>query len=150
MRLITLGLYPHEARKILMSTYEVKRRTADSYAARARALLLEELGSDREEHRAGSLAFYRSICADAAAAPRDRLLARKRVDELLGLDAPKQVQVAGAGGGAIQVADGNEYTDPELRQLARKMERRRAAVVAAQAAGHDDSNSTDSDGDGGA
>jgi hypothetical protein len=61
----------------------------EKYATRARTRLLMELREDKEIHRGGAYAFYRSILSDVSADARTRLNAERAIDKLLGLCIPR-------------------------------------------------------------
>lgn len=95
-RLIAQGLYKHEIQTILQNKYGIQFRQTARYIARARQMLLAHLHKTTADHRAYSLAWYREMVRDKTLPARDRILAAKRIDELLGLDAPKQLSVSGS------------------------------------------------------
>ena len=82
--------------------YDVCWRSTDRYVARARERLRQRSTRPRQDHFDESMTFYESVIRDKNARPQDKLRARQRMDELLGLDAPKRQEVAGPGGGPIQ------------------------------------------------
>ena len=77
-------------RKIVLKE-GVAVRTARNAVARARERLSERLSTSREDHIAQSLAFYLAIAGDTKNCVRDRIRARERYDQLLGLDAPRRI-----------------------------------------------------------
>jgi len=78
--------------------------TVDRILLRARAYLLEQLRRSKEDFRCESLAFYQSKLTDPEATTSEQLRARQRIDELLGLDAPKQTEISGRDGAALSTA----------------------------------------------
>jgi hypothetical protein len=67
-------------------------RTCERLLARARALILENIGRGKLYLRALSLAGYEMAVADPDASVRDRIKALERVDRLMGLeDRPNQL-----------------------------------------------------------
>jgi len=56
-----------------------------------------------EEQRAESRARYEQIIRDPKAHIRDRIRAQTRIDRLMGLEAPVQMEVSGTGGGPIEI-----------------------------------------------
>lgn len=103
-KLLCAGRFAEEIKLIVSQKYGISPRTVDRYLRRARDMLLADLDRDPAEHRGESLAFYRKVAADPREKARDRLIARKRVDMLLGLDAPKRREHSGPGGGPIPIA----------------------------------------------
>jgi hypothetical protein len=90
--LLSRGAYESEIRQVVYKRYNVRFRQASNYIARAKSMLLAEAGVSREEERVSSVALYRDLirsCDD----PRVKLLARRRLDELFGLDAPPRAPV---------------------------------------------------------
>jgi hypothetical protein len=65
---------------------EIDHGTIERYLTRAREGMLIDLTRGRQNHRAGSLAFYESVLADPKAAVRDKVRAQERIDKLLGLE----------------------------------------------------------------
>ena len=59
--------------------------TIQGYIRQAQDETLEELAKARKEQRAESLQTYYSIISDSKATPKDRVLAQRAIDELLGL-----------------------------------------------------------------
>jgi hypothetical protein len=79
-------------------------RTVDRILVRARAYLLDQLKRSKEDFRCESLAFYQAKLTDPKATTSEQLRARQRIDELLGLDAPKQTEISGRDGAALNTA----------------------------------------------
>ncbi len=65
-------------------------KTMDGYCARARERLLADLNRPKPELRLESFSFYQGIADDESQPGHTRVRARQRIDELLGLDAPKE------------------------------------------------------------
>jgi len=63
------------------------------YVSRARVQILADAARGRDEMRAESLAFYNGMLADPGASHRDRIRAQERIDKLLGLERPQQLEV---------------------------------------------------------
>lgn len=91
--MIIKGWRDGKMKEILCFKYKVGYRQAYRYITRARQNLREEFGQSRETHGAASLAFYQNMQGDNRAPHNARIFARKRADELLGLDAPKRVMI---------------------------------------------------------
>ena len=140
VRLLGVGLYDHEVRAVLEKKYDVSAKTCRRYMGRARERLVDYLKLSRDDHRAYSLNWYRSVVADENASNRDKIRAVQRIDALLGLAAPRQLQIAGEGGGPVKISGPNDYDDPELRQIARHLERRKAALAAVEGAADERGN----------
>jgi hypothetical protein len=65
---------------------DIDHGTIERYLTRAREAMLVDLTRGRQNHRAGSLAFYESVLADHNASLRDKVKAQERIDKLLGLE----------------------------------------------------------------
>lgn len=78
-------------------------RTIDRYVSRAKRKALMATKMPKEDWIASSLSTYRQVIRNAETAPADVIKAQARIDTLLGLDEPKKVEMAGPGGGPIQI-----------------------------------------------
>jgi hypothetical protein len=78
-------------------------RTVDRIVARARKEIFDRLGRSKEQFRCESLAFYEAMTADPKASVAEKTKARQRIDDLLGLDAPKRSELSGPDGGPLDV-----------------------------------------------
>lgn len=78
-------------------------KTVDRAMGRAREEIMQRLGRTKEQFRAESLAFYEAKTADPKASVADQVKARHRVDDLLGLDAPKKQEISGPKGSPIEL-----------------------------------------------
>ena len=119
----------------LKTQFDVAARSCETVLARAREEMLERSGRDKGQHRTDALAFYEAVLRDegsptvelspavkdesgnvvvpavirpARPAPsaREKLHAQERIDRLLGLEVPQQVQLTGADGGPIKALVG--------------------------------------------
>ena len=99
-------------------------RQRSGVLAEARRLLVDRLRREKDEHRAEALAHYEAVLADDKASVRDRLTARRRIDQLLGLDLPRHTNGSHAGEGRMDEAlqraldamlDGPELADAAMR-----------------------------------
>lgn len=88
---------PYELKQKLMKKFGVGYRMATDYITRARERLLTRLDQVKREHRADSFAFYEGQTMNPRATPSERIRARERIDKLLGLEAPTQVEYTGNG-----------------------------------------------------
>lgn len=84
---------------------------------------MERLGRPKEVFRCESLSFYEAKMTDSKATVAEQIRARQRVDELLGLDAPKQVrtELSGPDGGPIATKEENPlkgFSVERLREIA--------------------------------
>jgi len=79
-------------KKKIKKKWDLEWRMADIYISRARDRLLLHLNQTKEEHRANSLAFYEGVMMNPEANLTEKIRARERVDKLLGLEQPQQIQ----------------------------------------------------------
>src|SRR5690242_6202438 len=86
VHLLSRSLRKGEVKHLLRVRYGVSARTCERLLARARARLREQTGASPDEHRADAFAFYTSVIRDPDASLRDKLLAQKRIDKLLGVE----------------------------------------------------------------
>jgi hypothetical protein len=100
--LLAKGAYESEVRQFLYRRYNVRHRQAGVYIARAKALLLAESGITREQARCDAIALYNSLVRESSD-DKVKLLARKRLDDLFGLDAAPKAPV-GPDGEAVPAA----------------------------------------------
>jgi hypothetical protein len=103
--LLSRGARRTEIHQQMEKQFGVHWRTADRYLARAREALMKRLNKSKDEHRCESLAFYESVMRSGEAKASEKLMACKRKDELLGLDAPRRTEVSGPDGGKIELED---------------------------------------------
>lgn len=94
--LLSQCFHKSQIKKKFIGRYEVTARTVERYLSRARARMSIQASVARDDLRAESLAFYQTILRDKEAQPRDKILARQRIDSLFGLDAPAKVALDGA------------------------------------------------------
>jgi hypothetical protein len=129
-RLLSEGMRKSAIKNALKAQFGVCSRTCENYLARARQRQLADLRETRDEHRAQSLAFYRAIVADSGATLRDRLLAQKRIDDLLGLDTPLRLAIAmGTVGGLDSEGAGRDVALDGAGVLSSIAQAVRASVV---------------------
>lgn len=84
--------------------WDVHWKTVDRIVDRARKRMMERLGRSKEIFRCESLAFYEAMTKNPEATVAEKIHARKRIDDLMGLDAPRRAEMSGPDGGAIEVA----------------------------------------------
>ena len=108
-------------------------RQRSGVLAEARRLLVDRLRREKDEHRAEALAHYEAVLADEKASVRDRLTARRRIDQLLGLDLPRHNNNSHAGehraDEALQKALDAMLDDPELADAAMQLGERLAKRI---------------------
>lgn len=89
-----VNIHRCELHKLLCPRWKCHWKTVDRIEGRARALILERSNRPKEDWITDILAAYeRELGSDK---PGVRLAALEGIRELLGLDAPKQMRVAGA------------------------------------------------------
>jgi hypothetical protein len=128
--LVAGGLRKGDVKEALRGEYGIHYRQAEVYLSRARALLRDQLDIDAEEHRAGALAFYKSVVADQKARIREKLWALDSIVWLLGLAAPFRVDSrtvkADVDHAAMRDLRRVTATDPKLAELVALMAERLA------------------------
>lgn len=76
------------------------RRAQERYLRLARERLMKRMGTDVDEQRAFGLAYWQSVLANRIPGEHVsvamRCFAQKRIERLLGLEAPRQLQVTAA------------------------------------------------------
>lgn len=107
LNMLTKGYRKSVIKTVMRQRYGVSPRTVENYLARAKEILLVELKEERDEHAGRSLAFYRSVIADPAVKMKDKLVAQRRIDLLLGLQAPTRV--------ALTDPEGNTPAAPTIQ-----------------------------------
>lgn len=93
-------------------------RTIDRYVSRAKRKALHASKIPKEDWVARSLSTYNDIIRDPTAPHAAKVKAQERIDTLLGLDEPKKVEMAGPGGGPIQIDQlitSSGITEDEIR-----------------------------------
>jgi hypothetical protein len=73
-------------KRAFRTRFEISANTIEGYLGRAREAMLIDHSRGRLTHRAGSLAFCKSVLADAKVSVRDKVRAQERIDKLLGLE----------------------------------------------------------------
>lgn len=99
--LLSRALHKSQIKTLFQKKFDCSARTVERYLARARARMIELSGKSKEEHRQEALAFYLSCLRHPEATVKEKVYARERIDKLLGLDAPQQVQQKTEHSGAI-------------------------------------------------
>ena len=113
MSLMSVGCRDGEIKRTLAERYKVKPRTVEDYIAEGRRRLRSHIEMSKSDLQAESVAFYQSVLRDTKASKRDRLYARKRIDELLGLEAPQRLEHSGPEGGPLQHQLSDEPIEPD-------------------------------------
>ena len=130
--LLSKGKRTGEIKKLIGNRYGVKYRQIADYIARARARIYQRRDQDRGEIQADSLAFYEMVAGGglAGASVRDRIIARKRVDQLLGLDEPRKIHLSGAidSDPGMRERMAQASRDPSISEDARKLAERLAGI----------------------
>jgi hypothetical protein len=128
--LLGRSAYRHQVRRLLAARYGVGWRTADRYLAHARRLIRKSAGVNQETALGLSLAFWWGVIRSGAASLREKMLARARLDWLLGLRAPVSVRAISAAAGAEVSRERQRAAmrDPVARRLLGELEERLAAL----------------------
>jgi hypothetical protein len=77
-----------EIKKLMFEKYEVDARTVESYLSRAKEEMVLALSETRDFFRSQALAFYCKILRQPDATVKEKIMAQRRIDSLLGLEAP--------------------------------------------------------------
>ncbi len=101
--LLSRGIRKSQIHEAMRKKYGSSWQQCDRYLSRAREKMLLRLARARDEHRSDSLAFYESMLQSSDVKPHDKILARKQIDELLGLAAPKRHELSGDENSPIQM-----------------------------------------------
>jgi hypothetical protein len=131
-----LSRYAHkgEIKRLLKARFGVSARTCERLLARAREVLLKATGAPPEEHRLQSYSFYVSVLRDPAATLRERMLAQKRIDKLLGLELRPAGEVEReAGPDPLAAIRQQALQDPEARELLARLAERLGGLGAGEA-----------------
>lgn len=107
LKMLISGYRKSLIKTVLKQRYGVTARTVENYLSRAKQILLLELKEERDDQCARSLAFYRSVLSDATAKTKDKINAQRRIDLLLGLQAPTRV--------ALTDPEGNTPAAPTIQ-----------------------------------
>jgi hypothetical protein len=119
--LLSQGVLKGQIKRVILAKYGITARQCEEYISRAKDAIRKQFGQNKDQHRKDSFAFYQAIAAPGGkASPGARLRARQRIDELLGLDAPRVQQISGPEGGPIQ-SETFTIEKPLSREAGRKM-----------------------------
>jgi hypothetical protein len=123
-----------EIKSLLKARFGVSARTCERLLARARELLLEGTGASPEEHRLRAFSFYVSVIRDPASTLRERMLAQKRIDKLLGLELRGPAAEVGreAGPDPFAAIRQQALADPEARDLLARLAERLGGLEAGE------------------
>lgn len=112
------GFRKSEIKRMVIAKYQVTARTVENYLARARERLREHVEGTIEDHRSEAIEFYQSILRSKDSSARVKVQARKRIDQIIGLDAPRKQEIAGKDGGPIEVAATRSDRDRAFIEMA--------------------------------
>ena len=85
------GRRKSEIKRFFRENYSLSARQVERYLRLARNMLVEETDRTRQELIAESFGFYMRILHDDNASVNERLNARSKADDLMGLQAPKRI-----------------------------------------------------------
>lgn len=118
--LLSKNLHDHQLKRLFRERFgECSARTIANYVSRARARLYQQVEHDRKDHVAEALATYREIFQDPVCTPREKIMARERMDKILGVEAPTRVESSGPGGGPINVESAIKASNLTVTDLER-------------------------------
>jgi len=90
--LLSRCYHKSQIKKHFKEKYSCDARTVERYLSRARKRMDVQAAQGKSMLRAESFAFYSSVLRDNRATPREKILARERIDKLYGLDAPVKIK----------------------------------------------------------
>lgn len=134
-KLLAKGKRDGEIKKAVSAKYECSPRSVEKYLRRAREQIAQDMGRSRAILRDEACEYYLDICGDMDVDPRTRILARKRLDEILGLNAPFKLAQTDSEGNDIPIEQRREETARLLGIL-----QRRGAVVSSGDSGNGNGN----------
>jgi hypothetical protein len=118
--LLARNLHYHQLKREFRNRFgDCSHSTIANYVARARARLYQQVEHDRKDHVAEALATYRDIFQDPVCTPREKIMARERMDKILGVEAPTRVESSGPGGGPINVESAIKASNLTVTDLER-------------------------------
>jgi hypothetical protein len=97
-KMLAQGYTKSMIKRFFRETYDIRARQCERYVSEARRRLLEETKIDRGELIAQSFEFYMSVLRSTEATVKEKLDARRKADELLGLIAPRKIAPTNADG----------------------------------------------------
>jgi hypothetical protein len=130
--LLERHLTKSEIKKAITAKYDVDGRTVERYLSRARDLIVLEISETRDYFRSQSLAVYRSVLKNPDATLKEKILAQRQIDHLLGLHSPWKVAQTDTNGRDIPP---DEARDRLSSLASRVAERIREAGVGGNVAG---------------
>lgn len=89
--LLCVGKSKSAIKRFFRENYGVGARQVETYLLLARDRLAEESGKNRKELVSESFGFYMRILSDTDATITEKLSARAKADDLMGLQAPKKI-----------------------------------------------------------
>lgn len=145
--MVTRGWRVGRMKESLRGRFGIKKSQAMVYIKCARENIMKEYERTPAEHTAESLAFYQDMQGEEDAPPVVRVHARKRVDELLGLDAPKRIHIGGDTGddAAPLIMQIVPALPPAKKVIPVKNGRRRKKIEAQPATSGDSTGASEAD-----
>ena len=117
---LAAGMRDGDIKRAVSSKFGCAPRSVERDITEARRQLRAHRDRDRADLQAESMAFYEQILQNPQAKTGDKLFARKRLDQLLGLEEPQKLEHSGPAGGPIRTESGIDrevqkmLDDPEL------------------------------------
>lgn len=100
-------------------TYDLDWRTIDAYISRAKEQIVHASNKTRDQAKQEAVAFYEGVIRDPGSSELARHKARERLDDIYGVDAPKQFRITTPPGQPLQTED---LTPPKPLPVARLRE----------------------------
>jgi hypothetical protein len=105
-QLILGGHHDGQIKRFIADRRGLSPRSVERYLKTAREELVAATSRTRLELRSESFAWYQRVLLDPKVPVRDKILARKRMDELMGLDEPKSLGIKADEALAVKVVGG--------------------------------------------
>lgn len=91
--LLTKPLAKHKLIRRIKDKFGCNFRSAEGYMAEARTLIVADIKDTKDMLRADSIATYKAVINDPRSTFLEKTRAQERIDKLLGLEQPVQIQL---------------------------------------------------------
>lgn len=108
---ISLSKKKGEIKKLAYQEWGIKPRTFENYYTAAYKILAAEADTTPDEQFQKSVRFYELVIADDSAEFKDKIAARKALDELLGIQKPRKTAQVGANGQVVDPVTGGDVVN---------------------------------------
>ena len=111
---ISLSKHKSEVKKLAYAAWGIKARTFENYYTAAYKILAAKAETTPDEQFQQSVRFYEHVIANDATEYKDKISARKALDELLGIQKPRKTSQVGANGQVIDPVSGGNVVNLTL------------------------------------